>query len=90
MASQSHKATLNEVVTKTFFSDAFQDATMTLSFNRRDIIEGYMTGKLPFDDLVSNLDLHSGYSGLKVKFFKTNGVVTHTTQIYLKSGEKHV
>ena len=36
-------------------------------FSRRDVIEGYMMGSFPFDRIASKLDLHSGYTGVKIE-----------------------
>lgn len=81
------KAKANQAVISTFHEN-IHTGVMSITFSRRDIIEGYMTGKLPFDRLVSNMDLHSGYSGLKVEIFKKDGVVTHARETFIKSPQK--
>lgn len=56
------------------FNKNIQTGTLTLTFNRRDIIEGHVLGMLPFDNIVSKLDLHSGYSGVQIQLRKKDGV----------------
>lgn len=70
----SKKATKNLSLLNMFNND-IKTGVITLTFNRREIIEGYMLGVLPFERIVSKLDLHSGYSGLKVEISKKDGVI---------------
>lgn len=58
------------------FNNNVQNGTLTLTFSRRDIIEGHMLGMLPFDNIVSKLDLHSGYTGLQIQISKKDGMYT--------------
>lgn len=85
------KAKTNQAVINTF-QENIHTGVMSIIFSRRDIIEGYMTGKLPFERIVSNMDLHSGYSGVKVEIFKKDGVITHARETFIKSPgkERHV
>jgi len=58
------------------FNENVHTGTLTLVFSRRDIIEGHMLGMLPFDNIVSKLDLHSGYTGLQIQLTKKDGMYT--------------
>lgn len=57
---------------------------ISTTFSRRDIIEGYILGNLPMNQIVSKLDLHSDYSSVKVEIFKQDGAITHAKATFIK------
>lgn len=77
------RANKNQTVMRMFHKE-IDSGVMTLDFNRRDIIEGYMSGALAtMPDLVEKLDLYSGFKGVKVEIFKENGNITYYKKTFL-------
>ena len=66
------------------FDRQIHSGALSITFSRRDIIEGYVLGMLRSDHIVSKLDLHNGYRTLKIDIFKKDGVVTHARGRFLK------